>query len=30
MFNTAGIKFDFTPKTIEPLVQTVWDEISKM
>ena len=30
MFSTAGIKFDFTPKTIEPLVQTVWDEISKM
>ena len=30
MFRTAGIKFDFTPKTIEPLVQTVWDEMSKM
>lgn len=29
MFRAAGIKFDFTPKTIEPLVQVVWDEMSK-
>lgn len=29
MFRTAGINFDFTPKTIEPLVQVVWDELSK-
>ncbi len=30
MFETANIKFDFTAKTIEPLMQTVWDELSKM
>ncbi|MCF0223281.1 MAG: M3 family oligoendopeptidase [Fibrobacter sp.] len=30
LFETAGIKFDFTPKTIEPLMQVVWEEISKL
>ncbi len=29
MFETANIKFDFTAKTIEPLMQVVWDELSK-
>ncbi|MCQ2060352.1 MAG: M3 family oligoendopeptidase [Fibrobacter sp.] len=29
LFATANIKFDFTPKTLEPLMQVVWDEISK-
>ena len=29
MFRTAGINFDFTAKTIEPLMQVVWDELNK-
>lgn len=28
LFATANIKFDFTPKTLEPLMQVVWDELS--
>lgn len=30
IFATANIKFDFTEKTLEPLMQVVWDEISKI
>lgn len=30
MFETANIKFDFTAKTIEPLMQVVWDELAKL
>lgn len=30
LFATANIKFDFTPKTLEPLMQVVWDEMSKL
>ncbi len=30
LFSTAGINFDFTPKTIEPLMKVVWDELSKL
>ena len=30
LFATANIKFDFTPKTLEPLMQVVWDELSKL
>ena len=30
LFSTAGIRFDFSPKTIEPLVQDLWDELSKL
>lgn len=30
LFSTAGIKFDFTPKTIEPLMQLVCDELDKI
>ena len=29
LFNKAGIKFDFSPKTVEPLVQAIWDEYEK-
>lgn len=29
MFKAANINFDFTAKTIEPLMQVVWDELSK-
>ncbi|MCQ2063424.1 MAG: M3 family oligoendopeptidase [Fibrobacter sp.] len=29
LFAAANIKFDFTPKTLEPLMQVVWDEMSK-
>lgn len=28
LFAAANIKFDFTPKTLEPLMQVVWDELS--
>jgi oligoendopeptidase F len=27
LFSTAGIKFDFSPKTIEPLAQMIFDEL---
>ncbi|MCF0217066.1 MAG: M3 family oligoendopeptidase [Fibrobacteraceae bacterium] len=27
LFDRAAIKFDFTPKTIEPLMQLVWDNL---
>ena len=27
LFAAANIKFDFTPKTLEPLMQVVWDEL---
>ncbi|MDR1812173.1 MAG: M3 family metallopeptidase, partial [Candidatus Fibromonas sp.] len=27
LFNVAGIKFDFSPKTIEPLALMIWDEM---
>lgn len=30
LFATANIKFDFTPRTLEPLMQVVWDELSKL
>lgn len=30
LFAAANIKFDFTPKTLEPLMQVVWDEMSKL
>ena len=30
LFAAANIKFDFKPQTLEPLMQVVWDEISKM
>ncbi len=30
LFATANIKFDFTPKTLEPLMQVVWDEMLKL
>ena len=30
LFATANIKFDFTPKTLEPLMQVVWDELSRL
>lgn len=30
LFSTAGIKFDFTPATIEPLMQLVCDELDKI
>ena len=30
LFATANIKFDFTPKTLEPLMQVVWDELGKL
>ena len=29
LFEAANIKFDFSPRTLEPLMQVVWDEISK-
>jgi len=29
LFSTAGIKFDFTPKTIEPLANMILDELGK-
>ncbi|MDR1759747.1 MAG: M3 family oligoendopeptidase [Fibrobacter sp.] len=29
LFSTAGAHFDFSPKTIEPLVTELWDELSK-
>ena len=29
LFAAANIKFDFSPKTLEPLMQVVWDEISR-
>jgi len=29
LFNTAGITFDFSPKTIEPLALMIWEEIGK-
>ena len=29
LFAAANIKFDFTAKTIEPLMQVVWDELSR-
>lgn len=28
LFETANIKFDFSPKTLEPLMQVVWDELN--
>lgn len=28
LFAAANIKFDFTPRTLEPLMQVVWDELS--
>jgi len=30
LFATANIKFDFTPKTLEPLMQVVWDELGRL
>ncbi|MBR2197912.1 MAG: M3 family oligoendopeptidase [Fibrobacter sp.] len=27
LFDAANIKFDFTPRTLEPLMQVVWDEL---
>lgn len=30
LFAAANIKFDFTARTLEPLMQVVWDEISKL
>lgn len=30
LFAAANIKFDFSPKTLEPLMQVVWDEFSKI
>lgn len=30
LFKTAGIRFDFSPATIEPLIQQLWDELSKI
>jgi len=30
LFNTAGIKFDFSPKTIEPLALMIWEEIKNL
>jgi len=30
LFSAAGIQFDFSPKTIEPLVSDLWDELSKL
>ncbi|MDR1811620.1 MAG: M3 family metallopeptidase, partial [Candidatus Fibromonas sp.] len=30
LFSTAGIKFDFNPKTIEPLARMVWEEINNL
>lgn len=29
LFEAANIKFDFSPRTLEPLMQVVWDEISR-
>lgn len=29
LFEAANIKFDFTPKTLEPLMQVVWDELGR-
>ena len=29
LFDAANIKFDFTPRTLEPLMQVVWDELGK-
>ena len=29
LFAAANIKFDFTPKTLEPLMQVVWDELGR-
>ncbi|SHG59941.1 oligoendopeptidase F [Fibrobacter sp. UWCM] len=28
LFEAANIKFDFSPKTLEPLMQVVWDELN--
>ena len=28
LFAAANIKFDFTPRTLEPLMQVVWDELT--
>jgi oligoendopeptidase F len=30
LFGTAGIKFDFSPKTIEPLALMIWEEINNL
>jgi oligoendopeptidase F len=30
LFSAAGIKFDFSPKTIEPLALMIWDETSQL
>ena len=30
LFSAAGIKFDFTPQTIEPLADMVWREIGNL
>ncbi|MBO6136915.1 MAG: M3 family oligoendopeptidase [Fibrobacter sp.] len=29
LFEAANIKFDFSPRTLEPLMQVVWDELSR-
>lgn len=29
LFAAANIKFDFTPRTLEPLMQVVWDELGR-
>ncbi len=29
LFEAANIKFDFSPKTLEPLMQVVWDELGR-
>ena len=29
LFDAANIQFDFTPRTLEPLMQVVWDELGK-
>jgi len=30
LFQTAGIRFDFSTRTMEPLIQGVWDELEKL
>lgn len=30
LFATAGIRFDFSPRTMEPLIASVWDELEKL
>lgn len=30
LFSTAGIRFDFGPRTMEPLLESVWEELQAM